>query len=262
MNQITVGAGPLTESEVVAVARHGAGVQLSGQARAAIAATRSVVEALADDVEPHYGISTGFGALATKHIPPAQRAQLQRSLIRSHAAGAGPEVEREVVRALLLLRLSTLATGRTGVRPETASAYAALLDAGVTPVVREHGSLGCSGDLAPLAHCALALMGEGQVRDAAGTLLPAAEAGLAPVTLTEKEGLALINGTDGMLGMLALALHDLDVLLTTADIAAAMSVESLLGTDAVFAADLQALRPHPGQAVSAENIRAVLRGSG
>ena len=117
MQRITVGVGPLTEAEVVAVARDGAGVELAADALAAIAASRAIVDALADDVEPHYGISTGFGALATKHIPAEQRALLQRSLIRSHAAGSGPEVEREVVRALMLLRLSTLATGRTGVRP-------------------------------------------------------------------------------------------------------------------------------------------------
>src|SRR4051794_30247589 len=200
MNQITVGAGPLTESEVVAVARHGAGVQLSGQARAAIAATRSVVESLADDVEPHYGISTGFGALATRHIPVEQRALLQRSLIRSHAAGSGPEVEREVVRAMMLLRLATLATGRTGIRVETAAALAALLDHGLTPVVHEFGSLGCSGDLAPLSHVALTLMGEGPVRTAEGDLVAAdgalAAIGLEPLALREKEGLALINGTD------------------------------------------------------------------
>ena len=125
---------------------------------------------------PAYGISTGFGALATRHIPTEMRAQLQRSLVRSHAAGSGPEVEREVVRGLMLLRLSTLATGRTGVRPVMAELIAALLNAGITPVVHEYGSLGCSGDLAPLSHCALALMGEGDVRDAAGTLMPAAEA--------------------------------------------------------------------------------------
>ncbi len=213
----------------------------------------------------HYGISTGFGALATTAIPPEARAQLQRSLIRSHAAGSGAEVEREVVRALMLLRLSTLATGRTGIRPATAAAYAAMLAAGITPVVREHGSLGCSGDLAPLAHVALALMGEGEVRDATGVLRPAAEAlaehGIAPVHLAEKEGLALVNGTDGMLGMLVLALADLEALLAVADVAAATSVEALLGTDAAFAADLQALRPHDGQAASAANLRALLAGS-
>ncbi|RHA44158.1 histidine ammonia-lyase [Cellulomonas rhizosphaerae] len=259
---VVVGTGPVTIDGVVAVARHDAGVRLSDEALEAIAAGRDVVDRLAADTQPHYGISTGFGALATVSIPAERRRDLQRSLVRSHAASTGPEVEREVVRALMLLRLSTLATGRTGVRAEVATAYAAMIDAGVTPVVREYGSLGCSGDLAPLAHCALALMGEGEVRDAAGDLMSPAEAGLTPVTLTEKEGLALINGTDGMLGMLALALHDLDTLLTSADVAAGMSVESLLGTDAVFAADLQGLRPHPGQSVSAANIRAVLHASG
>ncbi len=262
MQRIAVGVGPLTESDVVAVARHGAGVALADDALAAIAASREVVDALADDSEPHYGISTGFGALATKHIPVEQRALLQRSLIRSHAAGSGQEVEREVVRAMMLLRLSTLATGHTGVRPATATALAALLDKGITPVVREFGSLGCSGDLAPLAHVALALIGEGTVRAADGAQGHAADVlrahGLEPVALAEKEGLALINGTDGMLGHLLLACHDLDMLLRTADISAAMSVEALLGTARVFAADLQALRPHPGQAAAAANMRALL----
>jgi histidine ammonia-lyase len=262
---ITIGLGPPTLDEVVAVARHGAPVALSGDALAEIAHSRAVVEALAGEERPHYGVSTGFGALATLHIPLERRTQLQRSLIRSHAAGSGDEVEREVVRALMLLRLSTLATGRTGVRPETATTYAAMLSAGITPVVLEHGSLGCSGDLAPLAHCALALMGEGPVRDASGRLREAAdalaEAGLTSVILREKEGLALINGTDGILGMLALAISDLRMLLAVADITAAMSVEGLLGTDRVFAADLHALRPHTGQAASAANLRALLNGS-
>ena len=263
--QLDVGTGPVDADDVVRVARSELGVRLTDGALAEIARSRGVVEALAKDEQPHYGVSTGFGALATRHIPVALRAQLQRSLIRSHAAGSGPEVEREVVRALMLLRLSTLATGRTGVRVETARAYAAVLDAGLTPVVHEYGSLGCSGDLAPLSHVALALMGEGQVRDADGELRPAAEAlrasGIEPVDLAEKEGLALVNGTDGMLGMLVLAVADLRRLLVTADIAAAMSVEAQLGTDAVFAADLQALRPHPGQAASAANLRRLLSGS-
>ncbi|MFB7997377.1 histidine ammonia-lyase [Streptomyces sp. NPDC056002] len=265
MNETFVGVGPLSVADVVSVARHGARVTLTHEALGEIAQSRKVVENLANDVVPHYGVSTGFGALATRHIPLELRAQLQRSLVRSHAAGSGAEVEREVVRALMLLRLSTLATGRTGVRPDTAQAYADLLNAGITPVVHEYGSLGCSGDLAPLAHCALAVMGEGQVRDAQGDLMPAADAlaaaGLSPVTLHEKEGLALINGTDGMLGQLVMAAHDLRMLLRTADIAAAMSVEGQLGTDAVFAADLQALRPHPGQGSSAANLTALLKGS-
>ncbi len=263
---VTIGTGPVTVAEVVAVARGGATVSLSEDAGAAILRARSVVEALAEAPTPAYGISTGFGALATRHIPPASRAQLQRSLVRSHAAGSGPEVEREVVRGLMLLRLSTLATGHTGIRLETAQLLAGLLTHGITPVVREYGSLGCSGDLAPLSHCALTLMGEGEARDATGALLPSADAlaaaGLVPVELAEKEGLALINGTDGMLGMLALAITDLQLLLRTADIAAAMSVEGQLGTDRVFAAELQAIRPHPGQAVSAANLTRLLADSG
>ena len=263
---VTVGVGPLTPESVVAVAREGAAVALSPEALTAIDRAREAVEVMASAETPTYGISTGFGALATRHIPTSMRAQLQKSLVRSHAAGSGPEVEREVVRALMLLRLSTLATGHTGVRRETAELLAGLLSAGITPVVREYGSLGCSGDLAPLSHCALALMGEGEVRDRAGALMPAAEAlaaaDLTPVELEAKEGLALINGTDGMLGMLVLAIHDLRQLLRTADIAAAMSVEGQLGTDRVFAADLQALRPHPGQAASAANLVALLADSG
>ena len=263
---VQVDVGPVSMDEVVLVAREDAGVELTEDALAAIDRARAVVDELAAAPTPAYGISTGFGALATRHIPAEMRAQLQRSLVRSHAAGAGPEVEREVVRAMMLLRLSTLASGHTGVRRETAQLLAGLLSAGLTPVVHEHGSLGCSGDLAPLAHCALALMGEGSVRDRDGGLTPSADAlasaGLAPVELVAKEGLALINGTDGMLGMLVLAITDLRRLLRTADVAAAMSVEGQLGTDRVFAADLQALRPHPGQARSAANLAVLLADSG
>ncbi|MFG1925887.1 histidine ammonia-lyase [Cryptosporangium sp. NPDC048952] len=263
---VLLGARPLDPDDVVAVARDDVPVALAPEAEQAIEASSRVIEALAGDDTPHYGVSTGFGALATKHIPVDRRVALQHSLIRSHAAGSGPSVEREVVRALMLLRLATLATGRTGVRLTTAQAYVGMLNAGITPIVHEYGSLGCSGDLAPLAHCALALTGEGEVVDALGNRRPAAEAlddaGLTPIALREKEGLALINGTDGMLGQLLLAAADLRRLLRTADLSAAMSVEALLGTDAVFAADLQALRPHPGQAASASNLRAVLTSSG
>jgi len=263
---VQIGTGPVSFADVVAVARDGAPVRLTDEAVTAIERARAVVDRLAEEPTPAYGISTGFGALATRHIPTEMRARLQKSLVRSHAAGSGPEVEREVVRALMLLRLSTLATGHTGIRTETAELIAGLLSSGITPVVHEYGSLGCSGDLAPLSHCALALLGEGQVRDASGTLMPAADAlaaaGLKPVELAAKEGLALINGTDGMLGMLVLAITDLQNLLRTADIAAAMSVEGQLGTDRVFAADLQAIRPHPGQADSAANLVAILAESG
>jgi histidine ammonia-lyase len=262
---VRLGTGAVSIDDVVAVARYGAAVQIDDDARSAVSASRAIIEALAVDTAPHYGISTGFGALASTFIAAEQRTQLQRSLVRSHAAGSGPEVEREVVRSLMLLRISTLLTGRTGIRLSTVESYVALLNAGITPIVREYGSLGCSGDLAPLAHCALALMGEGEVRDADGVAMGAADAlaaaGIRPVVLAEKEGLALINGTDGMLGQLSLAIHDLRILLTSADIAAAMSVEALLGTDAVFAADLQALRPQHGQALSASNLRSMLAGS-
>ncbi|MBN9157527.1 MULTISPECIES: histidine ammonia-lyase [unclassified Microbacterium] len=262
---VTVGAAPLRPEDVVAVARHHAPIVIDAGALDRVAAARGVIDGMAADPNPHYGVSTGFGALATTFIAPERRRQLQQSLIRSHAAGTGPEVETEVIRALQLLRLQTLASGHTGVRPQVVETYAAMLNAGITPIVREYGSLGCSGDLAPLAHIALASMGEGDVRDASGEKVPAADAlaaaGIAPLQLVEKEGLALINGTDGMLGMLVLALHDLEDLFLTADISAAMSIESQLGTDAVFAADLMALRPQLGQAVSAAHLRAFLGSS-
>ncbi|NYF18502.1 histidine ammonia-lyase [Microbacterium sp. AK009] len=264
--KVSVGDRPLTLAGVVAVARHDAAVRVSAAALAQVRETRALIESLADNPRPHYGISTGFGALATTFIAPERRRQLQASLIRSHAAGTGAEVEREVVRALQLLRLQTLASGRTGVRAEVVEMYADMLNAGITPVVREYGSLGCSGDLAPLAHIALAAMGEGDVRVPGGDVVSAhdalAAASLTPLVLEEKEGLALINGTDGMLGMLLLAAHDFEMLLDTADVAAALSIESQLGTDAVFAADLMALRPHPGQRDAAAHLRSLLAGSG
>lgn len=248
--------------DVVAVARGGVSATLSDAARAAMAETAAVVERLASSDEAVYGVSTGFGSLATTWIPRERREELQRALIRSHAAGMGPPVEREVVRAMMFLRARSLAMGRSGARPVVAETMLALLAAGLDPVVPEHGSLGASGDLAPLAHCALVLIGEGEVWEPGGERLPAAEAmaaaAIEPLTLTAKEGLALVNGTDGMLGMLALALHDMARLLRVADVTAAMSTEALLGTDRAFAADLVALRPQPGQARSAANLRRLL----
>ncbi|WP_445403033.1 histidine ammonia-lyase [Streptomyces sp. LE64] len=266
MHTVVLGASGTTAAEVLAVARHDARVQLSEEAESALAAARAVIDALAAGTDPVYGVSTGFGALATRPIGPHLRARLQRNIVRSHAAGIGPRVEREVVRALMFLRLKTLCSGRTGVRPEVAHALADLLNAGITPVVHEHGSLGCSGDLAPLSHCALALMGEGDAEGPDGTVRPAADLlaahRLHPVELREKEGLALLNGTDGMLGMLLMALADLDRLYTSADITAALSLEALLGSARVLAPELHAIRPHPGQGAAAANMRAVLRGSG
>ena len=255
----------LTVERVPDVARRGRRIVVTPDTLARVASGRRHIEDLAGRPEPAYGISTGFGALATVAIPPQRRAALQVSLTRSHAAGIGPLVEPATVRAMMALRLHTLSTGRTGVRPELVTALAGLLNAGIVPAVHEFGSLGCSGDLSPLAHVAIVLQGEGRVVNADGTTRPAADAladaGLAPVVLVEKEGLALINGTDGMLGMLALALADLEDLVRIADATTAMSVEALLGTDRAFAADLVAMRPHPGQGASAANLRRLLAGS-
>ncbi|NJP66916.1 histidine ammonia-lyase [Streptomyces spiramenti] len=266
MHTVVVGTTGTSLDDITLVARGDARVEVGADALAALGAARRIIDDLAAKPEPVYGVSTGFGALAVRHIGPDLRARLQRNIVRSHAAGMGPRVEREVVRGLLFLRLKTLASGHTGVRPEVATAMADLLNAGITPAVREYGSLGCSGDLAPLSHCALTLMGEGEAEGPDGRLRPAAELlaehGLAPVELREKEGLALLNGTDGMLGMLAMALADFGRLLTAADITAALTLEALLGADAVLAPELQAVRPHPGQAASAENMRRVLAGSG
>ncbi|MFD8749164.1 histidine ammonia-lyase [Streptomyces sp. NPDC059616] len=266
MHTVVVGTSGTTAQDVIAVARGNARVELSAAAVDALAAAREIVDALAAKPEPVYGVSTGFGALASRHISQDLRAQLQRNIVRSHAAGMGPRVEREVVRALMFLRLKTVASGHTGVRPEVAQTMADVLNAGITPVVHEYGSLGCSGDLAPLSHCALTLMGEGDAEGPDGTVRPAGELlaahGITPVELREKEGLALLNGTDGMLGMLVMALADLKSLYTSADITAALSLEALLGTDKVLAPELHAIRPHPGQGVSADNMLRVLAGSG
>jgi histidine ammonia-lyase len=256
--------GPgVTIADVVEVARRDATVELTDAAIARMDAARAIVERLAEG-EPKYGISTGFGSLATVSIPPERRRALQVALVRSHAAGMGAPVEREVVRAMMFLRARTLALGASGARPLVATAMLDLLNHDITPVVPEYGSLGASGDLAPLAHAALAMLGEGDV-DHDGARRPAedalAAAGLRPIELVEKEGLSVTNGTDAILGMLCLAVADASRLIVQADIVAGMTVEGALGTDAAFAADLQALRPHPGQAVSAANLRAMLHGS-
>src|ERR687886_735049 len=237
-------------ASVVAVARHGAPVAMSEEARERILASRRHVEGIIDEERPVYGVTTGFGALATTHIPTPERRELQHSVLRSHAAGMGPVVEPEVVRAMMVVRAKTLAMGFSGVSVELVEALVALLNSGLVPAVPEHGSLGASGDLAPLAHIGLCLTGEGWVLDD-GEIVPAqralSEARLEPLRLQTKEGLSLINGTDGMLGMLILALEDLGLLLRTADVTAAMSVEALLGTDRVFREELHAVRPHPGR---------------
>jgi histidine ammonia-lyase len=255
----------LDPADVVRVAREGARVELSESARVAMAASAALVDGFVASDTPVYGVTTGFGALASTVIPAERTAELQVALIRSHAAGMGDTIEPEVVRAMLLLRARSLSMARSGVRPEVVDLQLGLLNAGLTPVVREFGSLGASGDLAPLSHCAMVLIGEGVVWNRKGDQQASSEAlrqaGLSPLTLRAKEGLALINGTDGILAMLLLAIHDLDQLTRLADLAAAMTVEGLLGTDRAFAADLQALRPQIGQAISAQNITRILAGS-
>jgi histidine ammonia-lyase len=262
---VVVGLEPLTRAQLIAVARLFEPVALSTEVLERLTRQRNAIDVLVDSGEPIYGLSTGFGSLATTSISHDRRRDLQRSLIRSHAAGVGPEVETEVVRAMMVSRLTNLCSGVSGVRTTTAKAYAALLNAGITPIVHEFGSLGCSGDLAPLAHVALALMGEGDVRDAGGARRRAADAladaGLEPVVLAEKEGLALINGTDGMLGQLVLALDDGTALLQQMDLAAAMSIQALRGTNRVFLDEVHALRPHPGQLASASNLLTLLSDS-
>lgn len=255
----------LTIDDVVEVARHGASVSLGDEARAEMERSATLVEGFVQSGNPVYGVTTGFGSLANTVIPAERTHELQVALVRSHATGMGERVEAEVSRALLLLRARSLAMGRSGVRPELVEMQLAMLNNGITPVVREFGSLGASGDLAPLSHCALAMIGEGEAWTAEGGTQPVADAlawaGMQPVTLRAKEGLALINGTDGILGMLCFALRDLGRLARLADVVAAMSVEGLLGTDRAFAADLQVLRPQVGQAISARNLTRILAGS-
>jgi histidine ammonia-lyase len=260
-----LGSEGLSRAQLLAVARGGEEIVINDETMVRLTAQRAAIEELVSSGVPVYGVSTGFGSLATTFVAPDQRRELQRALVRSHAAGVGPEVEVEVVRAMMVSRLTTLCSGVTGVQPATALAYAALLNAQITPVVYEYGSLGCSGDLAPLAHVALALMGEGDVSLRDGTRTSAAQAlaaaGLAPVELAEKEGLALLNGTDGMLGQLIMAIEDGENLMALADVSASLSIQALRGTDRVFLDELQALRPHPGQRRSAANLLALLADS-
>lgn len=263
---VVIGAAGVRRHDVVSVARHGAQVALGRDALDAMAASAALVAGFVTSSTPVYGVTTGFGSLANVVIPADRTAELQLALLRSHAAGMGPEVERDAVRAMMMLRARSLAMGRSGARPEVAAAIVALLNGGVTPIVHAHGSLGASGDLAPLSHVAMVLVGEGAARLADESMVTGSDAlasiGAEPLRLGAKEGLALINGTDGMLGTLCLALADLDELVVVADIVAAMTIEGLLGTDRPFAADLQALRPQPGQAVSAANLVRLMRGSG
>ena len=262
---VTIRQGGVGAVDVVAVARSDARVTIASEAVSAMEASRSIVDKIELDERPVYGVSTGFGALASTLVAPERRGELQHAMIRSHAAGVGAAMPREVVRAMMLLRARSLAAGLSGVRPALPAALVDLLNADVTPWVPEHGSLGASGDLAPLAHCALVLLGEGWVLAAEGSRVSGAQAlraaGLQPITLAAKEGIALINGTDGMLGLLLLAIHDARHLFAMADVTAALAIEAMLGSDRPFKPELHAIRPHPGQAVSAANIHRLLQES-
>jgi histidine ammonia-lyase len=262
---IVLTGADLTVADVEAVARHGADAALDVHARERMQEARDVIEALVAEGSVVYGVNTGFGALASTIIEPADTARLQENLLMSHAAGVGAPLPRAVVRAMLLLRANTLALGHSGCRPLLVDRLLDLLRLGVHPVIPEQGSVGASGDLAPLAHLALPLIGRGQV-ELGGAVMPAMiglrEAGLEPLELGPKEGLALLNGTQLMGAIGALVLADADRLARTASVIAAMSVEALLGTDVAFAAAYQLARPHPGQVAVAAELRHLLRDSG
>jgi histidine ammonia-lyase len=254
----------LSLPDVVAVARDAREVTLEEEARERMRASRGVIEQLVADGATVYGVTTGFGDLADVRIDAAQTAELQRNLIRSHAAGVGDPLAVDVVRAMLVLRANTLAIGLSGVRVDLAALLCSMLNAGVTPLIPSRGSVGASGDLAPLAHLALVLIGEGEAT-VGGATMPGrqalARAGLEPIELGAKEGLALLNGTQLMAGAGALALHDARVLAASADLIGAMSLEAMLGTAAAYAEPLVAARPHPGQVAVAAHLRELLRGS-
>ncbi|MBM4359523.1 MAG: histidine ammonia-lyase [Deltaproteobacteria bacterium] len=242
-------------------------VALPEASRAAVTRSRAPVDAIVaagDDAPAVYGINTGFGALAETRIGVGDIARLQRNLIRSHACGVGPDLPDSAVRAMMLLRAQVVALGHSGVRAECVDRLVAMLNVGVHPRIPSQGSVGASGDLAPLAHLTLALIGEGEAR-LGGALLPAAEAlaraGIAPLVLEAKEGLALINGTQYMTALGALAVRRALELCTVADVAGAVSIEALKGSARPFDARLMRVRPHPGQATVATNMRALLTDS-
>jgi len=261
---LTLDGGPLTIEGVVQVARHDRPVRIGDEATRRIAASRSRVEACLSDGQAHYGINTGFGSLSQQRVGRDDLAQLQINLVRSHAAGVGEPLPREIVRAMLLLLAASLGRGLSGVRPVVVERLAALLNAGVTPVVPSIGSVGASGDLAPLAHAALVLMGEGRA-ELRGRLLSGGdalrEAGIAPLALEAKEGLALLNGTHLMAARGALLCADFERLFHTATIACAMSIDGCMATDAFLDPRLHEARRQPGQALVAERLRALLAGS-
>ncbi|HVY49431.1 MAG TPA: histidine ammonia-lyase [Minicystis sp.] len=255
---------PLSLADLEDVARKRRPVALCDEARARVDASRRAIDAIAragDAAPAVYGVNTGFGALAETRIHEGDVQKLQKNLVRSHACGVGPDLGDAEVRAMMVLRAQVVALGYSGVRAEIIDRLVAMLNRGVTPRIPAQGSVGASGDLAPLAHLALALIGEGQA-SLEGRKMPAkdalAQAGIPPVELAAKEGLALINGTQYMTALGALALSDAERLATAADVAGAISLEALKGSKRPFDERLMAVRPHPGQATCAKNLRALL----
>jgi histidine ammonia-lyase len=251
----------LTRASVTAIADATATVSLTEAARARVQRARAVVDRTAAGDTPVYGVNTGFGSFAEVRIAPDALDALQVNLLRSHAAGVGDRLPVPVVRAMMALRANVLARGHSGIRLDTLDLLIAMLNSGVHPVVPSRGSVGASGDLAPLAHLALVLIGEGEVQTADGPLSGAeglARAGLTPVRLAPKEGLALINGTQASTAVLALALVAAERLARAADIVAALSIDVLRGSTRPFDARIHAARPHAGQVCSAANIARLL----
>jgi histidine ammonia-lyase len=267
MRELVVDGSALTIEDVVAVARGQARVSLGPDVAQQMESSRSVVEQALSGGAPVYGVNTGFGALVDTPIGASDLTALQGAIVRSHAAGTGTPLDDQAVRAILLLRARTLAAGYSGVRVDLPARLLELLSLDLLPVIPGKGSVGASGDLAQLAHLAQPLIGEGRLRvpgepaggRPAGEVL--AEHALEPLTLAPKEGLSLVNGTEPMQALLAFSVHDAGMLVQAADVACALSVEALLGTDRTYDERVQALRPHPGQLVSAANLRGLLAGS-
>ena len=264
MSALSLDGRTLSWREVVRVAREGLRVRLAPQAKARMKRSREVVEKHLAAGDVVYGVTTGFGKFAQIHIEASHRRELQVNLLRSHAAGTGPDFPEDVVRAMLLLRANALAVGASGVRPLVAERLLALLNAGVHPCVPEVGSLGASGDLAPLAHLALVLIGEGEALYQGRRLSGAAAlraARLKPLELEAKEGLALLNGTQAMGAMACLLVHDAWDCAKLADLAGAMSIDATLSSRGPCDPAIHELRPYPGAKESAKNVRALLSGS-
>lgn len=262
--ELLIDTGPLVPEQVEQVARHGQKVRIGSEAMNAITAARTRLESVAGDGQPHYGINTGFGSFARQRISHKDLETLQRNLIRSHAAGVGTPLPDEIVRGMMLLLIGSLSRGVSGVRPVVVQTLAQMLNAGITPIVPETGSVGASGDLAPLAHVSLVLIGEGEAMVDGERMTGAAAmkaCGVKPITLQAKEGLSLINGTHLMAAQGALFVQDFERLLEAALISAAMSIDACRATDTFLDDRIHHVREQLGQSVIAARLRSLVHGS-